>query len=318
MSYSLDGGPEQTATNPASVSISGDAVHLLTYHSTDLATNAETAKSLEIKIDSTPPNVTASCSPAPNANGWNNTDVLVTFHADDALSGVAQLDAPMLVTEEGAGVTCSGSATDAAGNVDTVTVTMNIDKTAPVVSGSVATIPVYTDGSGNEWFAGDAQVAYTARDDISGLQSPTAAGSGVEINVNHTVTGEGAGLSDSLSVTDKADNSATATVSGINIDRTGPTITITGVTNGATYPLGGAPTPAYSAVDGLSGLKTSYANLQGPGTASGAGVYIYTVNAEDNVGNRSSVVVTYSVVYPTFVGILQPINLDGSSIFKLG
>jgi hypothetical protein len=41
------------------------------------------------------------------------------------------------------------------------------------------------------------------------------------------------------------------------------------------------------------------------------------VNASDNAGNTASKVLSYSVVY-RFGGILQPINRDGSSIFKAG
>ena len=49
-------------------------------------------------------------SPLPNANGWNNTDVTVTFTCTDSGSGlVASLAAPQVVTFEGAAQTRSGT-----------------------------------------------------------------------------------------------------------------------------------------------------------------------------------------------------------------
>lgn len=43
----------------------------------------------------------------------------------------------------------------------------------------------------------------------------------------------------------------------------------------------------------------------------------FTLRATDQAGNTASQTTTFSVVYD-FSGLLQPINPDGSSIFKLG
>lgn len=56
------------------------------------ATNANTY-GMQVQLtretgDTTPPSSSASLSPAPNSNGWNNSNVTVTINATDAGSGV--------------------------------------------------------------------------------------------------------------------------------------------------------------------------------------------------------------------------------------
>jgi YVTN family beta-propeller protein len=91
--------------------------------------------SVTIKRDATPPTITGSTSPPPNGNGWNNTDVAVTFTCDDTLSGVAACGPDQTLSSEGANQQVTGGASDKAGNSATATVGgINIDKTAPAVS----------------------------------------------------------------------------------------------------------------------------------------------------------------------------------------
>lgn len=86
-SYTLDDGPQIAYTGP--FGIAGDGVHNLEFVSTDIAGNVEAPRpSRVIKIDSTPPRIAPSRTPAANANGWNNSDVTVSFACTDALSGL--------------------------------------------------------------------------------------------------------------------------------------------------------------------------------------------------------------------------------------
>jgi hypothetical protein len=93
-----------------------------------------------IKLDATPPIAFATASPAPNAAGWNNTNVTVTFTGTDALSGIASCTAPVVLSTEGTGLSASGVCIDFAGNVSApATVSgIKIDKTAPVTTATPA------------------------------------------------------------------------------------------------------------------------------------------------------------------------------------
>jgi len=110
--------------------------------------------------DTTPPVTAASASPGPNSNGWNNTNVTVTLNSTDsesggsgvkqiqyALSGAQTLDTQAvpgsttsaLISAEGT-TTLNYFGTDNAGNAEqSKALTVQIDKTPPVVSGMPAT-----------------------------------------------------------------------------------------------------------------------------------------------------------------------------------
>jgi hypothetical protein len=121
-------GPNATVTSEgAGQSVTGNA--------TDQAGNAASAVVGGINIDKTAPTITPSKSPAPNALGWNTTDVTVAFTCQDTLSGLAgPCPTPQTVTTEGTGQTRSATVTDRAGNSATATAGgINIDKTPPTV-----------------------------------------------------------------------------------------------------------------------------------------------------------------------------------------
>jgi hypothetical protein len=86
-----------------------------------------------------------------------------------------------------------------------------------------------------------------------------------------------------------------------------PLITIFGVTDGATYRVAGVPAPSYAVSDSGSGVKTSAATLTAPGTATGAGKYVYAITAADVAGNTAAVTVAYAVEY-RFGGFRQVLS----------
>jgi hypothetical protein len=94
--------------------------------------------SLTINIDKIPPTASASASPEPNADGWYNTDVTVSFTGTDALSGTDTCTSPIVLSHEGLGQSASGTCTDKAGNTsDTATISgINIDKIPPGGAGN--------------------------------------------------------------------------------------------------------------------------------------------------------------------------------------
>ena len=101
--------------------------------------------SVILPADTTPPTTTAALAEAPNANGWNRTDVHVVLTATDDISGVARTQitidglgsaaytAPVLITAEGVHDVAFHSI-DRSQNVEAEKhQTVRIDKTAPEV-----------------------------------------------------------------------------------------------------------------------------------------------------------------------------------------
>jgi microsomal dipeptidase-like Zn-dependent dipeptidase len=126
-----------------------------------------------INIDRTPPVIElASRLPAPNASGWNNTAVHITYSYSDSLSGIDPAAGDLgedVVAGEGAGQSVSGTAVDLAGNTATVTVeNINIDTTMPVIN---ITTPV----EGSQYVLFEEIIAeWSASDVLSGIDYSVA------------------------------------------------------------------------------------------------------------------------------------------------
>jgi hypothetical protein len=88
-----------------------------------------------LKVDRNPPTIAVHRTPAPNANGWNNTDVVAQFVASDAGSGVvAPAAVDVVFTLEGANQGTTVTVSDLAGNATTASIAgINIDKTPPKI-----------------------------------------------------------------------------------------------------------------------------------------------------------------------------------------
>ncbi|MEU4606332.1 PxKF domain-containing protein [Kribbella sp. NPDC023972] len=311
--YKVDGGAEQVAagsTKTVTVPLNGSGEGTVTYWSVDKAGNVETASAVALKWDNIAPTVTHTLSPAANANGWNKSNTTVTFTAkdDDAGSDVANVTEPVTVSTETTGQVVEGSATDTAGNVGKDSVTVKLDKTAPSITGAI----VSGDMGSNGWYVGPVKVHFTCADALSGI---AICPDDVTLNDNGTNSASG-------TATDNAGNTATATVSGIKIDRELPTITSVNVANGF-YTLGAVPAATCTASDSFSGLAASCTVTVTGGTPNGVGTFTYTATAVDNAGNTNTATGTYKVVY-RFDGFLQPINDtahqvgSSTSVFKAG
>src|SRR5439155_3079108 len=123
-----------------------------------------------INIDKTAPTASAAQLPLANVNGWNNTDVTVTFTGADALSTIDFCTLPVTLSAEGAAQTAGpGTCTDRAGNVSApVSKTgINIDKTAPTLAFGSAIPPANAFG----WNNSNVNVPFTSADHLSGLDT---------------------------------------------------------------------------------------------------------------------------------------------------
>jgi hypothetical protein len=245
----------------------------------DLAGNLASATQTDIDIDGTPPTIGFVDRTQPNKNGWNNTDVTVRWNCADALSGPVRAVEVESVTTDGANQSATGSCADLAGNtVSDPQTGINVDKTAPLLTGSVAPAP-----SASGWSSGAVTVHWTCDDGGgSGLDGDCPADS--------TVTGEGAGLSASQSISDRAGNQTTTSVP-VNIDRTPPAISGPSLTPpaGASGWNNGDVTVTWACSDDLSGVPAPATSqlVTGEGDDLSA-----TGTCEDRAGNPASETVT--------------------------
>jgi hypothetical protein len=209
-----------TSVNAASypILISSEGITVLNFFGTDNAGNAETPESVTIKLDKTPPTISAtSRNPLPNAHGWNNTNVTVHFDCSDSLSGLAPASGPIdaVVSGEGANQSVTETCQDVAGNSASATANgINIDKTPPTIAGSRAPV-----ANSFGWNNTDVTVSFACADSLSGIDT---CGPSPQI-----VTSEGLNQSRTGTAVDLAGNSATAVVGNLNIDKTPPSISCT-------------------------------------------------------------------------------------------
>jgi hypothetical protein len=106
--------------------------------------------SVTVKLDRTPPTVTgAVVDGVKGAGGWYTGPVKVAFTCSDALSGMAVCPDPVTLTDNGAGQSVTGTATDNAGNQATVKVAgIDIDREKPAIAvAGVKDGAVYTLGA---------------------------------------------------------------------------------------------------------------------------------------------------------------------------
>jgi 6-phosphogluconolactonase len=210
----------QTQTTATQAMFSGTVGHTYSFYSiaTDAVGNVEPAKTAAeattlVVSDTIPPTTVATPVPLPNANGWNNTNVVVTLTATDnpGGSGVKQIQyslsgaqivtlqtvlgntVQVTISAEGT-TTLTYYGTDNAGNVESPnTLTVKIDKTPPTISGLPA--PGCTLSPPNHKFVQVATV--TAADSLSGLASFNVTGtSNQPMNPNDPdiiITGSGLG-----------------------------------------------------------------------------------------------------------------------------
>jgi hypothetical protein len=122
--------------------------------------------SVSVRRDATPPQVAApAVERGPDANGWYNHAVAVTFSGTDATSGIASCDKPTFSGPEGAAQQVSGSCRDVAGNTGTpATATLKYDATAPAVTVAPDRPP-----DGNGWYRRPLTVTFAGTDGVSGV-----------------------------------------------------------------------------------------------------------------------------------------------------
>lgn len=278
-------GPAQTASGTA----------------TDQAGNSASTTAT-VNIDKTPPTISASVSPVPNANGIiNASTAVVTFTCSDALSGVATCPDPVTVTTIGL-QTINGTAIDKAGNSANASLTFTLQPFPPlVVTASASPAP-----NSAGWNNTPVTVTFSCSGGAPPVTCPPA----------QTVATDGANQAVTGTATDAIGQTASATAT-INLDQTAPLVSITAPADGSISPTANI---AVSGLvnDALSGLARVTCNTTPATLSSGVfscslqitqGSLAISVQATDVAGNNASANITANLQGPK-LNITSPAALD--------
>lgn len=255
-----------------------------------------------IGVDNSPPTITAAAVPPPNAAGWNNSNVTVTFTCSDKTSGVASCSAPVTVASEGPNRVVTGTAVDKAGNTATTSVTVNLDKSPPAIT---ATPTPAANAAG--WNNSNVTVQFNCSDTLSGIDT---------CSTPATVATEGSAQAISGTARDKAGNTAMASTT-IKLDKIPPTLTISSPANGSVVTASSVTLTGIVA-DTLSGVASvtckgvpaqiSAGNLTCTLTLAAGGNSIAVV-ATDVAGNAATTNITLTISPPPTITITSPVSL---------
>lgn len=271
-------------------------------------------------VDTTNPGVAITTAESDNGAGWYNvasndgTPGLTVDVSTNDLVGVTSLSCTDNGTDVGAlapagdsfvlgdgshDVSCT--ATDGAGNHAADSASFNVDQTAPTIVASLSSDP----DAGTGWWnaaTGAPTVTFTCGDATSSVASCD----------DPYLFGDGADQSHTGTAVDAAGNTATATVTGISVDLTPPSITAS-LTPDADAASGwwnattGAPTVSFECSDATSGLAepgcpAAHPFGEGSGQAWDGSVY-------DIAGNMATAGVTgvdVDVTAPSITAALAP------------
>jgi large repetitive protein len=171
--YRVNGGAWQAGT---SVSIATEGTHTVEFLARDNAGNERT-RSETVRVDLTPPTVTAHPDPD-GSNGWYTSNPVIPLSANDALSGVAPgslryringaatwtTGSSLSIAEDGTH-TVNLQVNDVAGNTGTDSFNVRVDTTPPDLSIDVSSaVPMQ-----NGWHVEPATAGAVASDATSGI-----------------------------------------------------------------------------------------------------------------------------------------------------
>jgi peptidoglycan/xylan/chitin deacetylase (PgdA/CDA1 family) len=326
--YTTDGSDPSASsplyTGPVTIS----STTTVKYRAWDTAGNVEPTNSQLIQVnttpaDTTPPTSSIACNSAACSSGWYTAGVIVSLSASDAGSGVAEIRyttdgstpdsssqlylAPFIVP---ATVTVKYRAWDVAGNVEaTNSQLIQIDTSAPTSS-----IACNGAACSSGWYKAPVNVSLSATDTGSGVAAIryTTDGS-TPTNSSPLYTGPLA-LSATTTVKyrawDVAGNVEATKSQVVQVDATGPSVSITSPANGST--VSGNIKVVASASDSQSGVASVAFYVDGSaliGTVTGSpwqvpwntkkvtrGQHVLTAVATDRAGNiATSAAVTVTV-----------------------
>ena len=191
---------------------------------------------------------------AVDVSRWFTSPASVSWTAVDDVDGPLPSPPPVTVSTDGAGqAVTSAPVCDAAGNCASGSASVDVDQTAPTVVSAV--VPA---ANAAGWDKLLVTLTASCADQTSGVASCSGP---------MTVSTEGSNQARSLIAVDVAGNSSSATVSGINIDLTAPTVS---APTFSPSPVGSTTPVSVSAADSLSGelaVRFSFGSYPGVGSA---------------------------------------------------
>src|SRR6266550_4600838 len=275
----------------------------------------------DVRRDGTPPTVTGgSPSRGPDANGWYNHSVGITFSGSDATSGLAGCTSTSYGGPDSAAASFSGSCTDQAGNASgsdnlsgiascnsgtiggggsvaasctdnagnsgSAGAAVNYDASAP----SIDSVTLDRPPDSNGWYNHPVRVSFHGSDGGSGIDSCTDVSYSGPDTSSTTVNG---------TCTDKAGNRAGGTSPAFKYDATPPTISNVGFDwDDGTATLTWTASPDTKAIEidrtpGTAGPDPSAVFKGLASTFEDTGLtnkvkYVYTINGYDEAGNKAS------------------------------
>ncbi|MEW1810229.1 hypothetical protein AB0284_05940 [Pseudarthrobacter phenanthrenivorans] len=209
ISYKLDTGVWQTVSGAsATVTVSGDGTHTVSYFATDKVGNIGTTQTQTVKIDTQAPAapvlsvaafVNSSRVASAPVTGTTEANATITLTASDA--GAAHSAPPVTTTADSAGnwaasidlsslnqgtVTYSAVATDAAGNVGPAGKTTNTKDTVAPAAAQAVKVPTYINNAGTQTAnsANATSVPVSGTAEVNGSVTVTATDS-----ASHSVSG---------------------------------------------------------------------------------------------------------------------------------
>jgi hypothetical protein len=286
-----------SGSSVSGINIAAEGETTLSFFAEDNAGNVEATKTQVVRIDKTKPVISGSRTPAANVDGWNNTNVVVSFSCAEAGAVQSGIKTDTVAGDtvstagENQSVTNTGACVDKAGNpADPATVGgISIDKTDPGIAFNSRTPAANANG----WNNTDVTVVWDCSDELSGPK---------QASVSDTKSAEGADQTASATCFDKAGNSKGASLEGISIDKTKPTLNPSVSPNPVL--LNGSATASPNASDDLSGVASASCD---PVDTSSVGPKSVACTATDKAGNEKTASANYSVVYST-TGFLQPVD----------
>jgi glucose/arabinose dehydrogenase len=241
--------------------------------------------------------------PVPAGEGWQT----VTTALPDAPSGTGEV----FVTSSG-GVELDSLTFQGAGVAD---------KTAPKVT---ATLNPPQPNGDDGWYTSNVSLAVSATDNGTVASRQYSVDDGTtwqSANAAVTLSKEGA-TTVRYRATDNGGNVSEVGSLTVRIDRTGPTVTATGLDADGVYGDSKRPTPVLSAADAVSGGATATATLDGKAVASGQALELWrlplgnhdlTVRARDKAGNTTTKTVAFTTrtSYADIRALITQLRADG-------